>query len=85
MEVLPVGQHQLSQAVDALKVLAPHPPHARARTPPAAQPAPVATAPAAAPDMAEKLQHLQQLGQLKDAGVLTDAEFEEQKTRILAS
>ena len=35
--------------------------------------------------MAEKLQHLQQLGQLKDAGVLTDAEFEEQKTRILAS
>jgi hypothetical protein len=38
---------------------------------------------AAAPDMDEKLAQLKQLGELKDAGVLTDAEFEAQKSRIL--
>jgi hypothetical protein len=31
------------------------------------------------------LDQLQQLGQLRDAGVLTDAEFQEQKNRILGS
>jgi hypothetical protein len=46
------------------------------------QPAPVAAAPAAGPSM---LDQLQQLGELKEQGVLTDAEFEAQKAKILAS
>ena len=46
--------------------------------------------PAAAPDtapeesMSDKIGALKQLSELKDQGVLTDAEFEEQKRRILA-
>ncbi|OIJ63850.1 SHOCT domain-containing protein [Streptomyces mangrovisoli] len=49
------------------------------------QPAP-APAPAAAPpadDMSSKIDQLKQLGDLKDQGVLTEAEFAEQKRRIL--
>ncbi|MFD3993508.1 SHOCT domain-containing protein [Streptomyces sp. NPDC058583] len=49
--------------------------------PPAAAPAP-APAPAAS-DMSSKIDQLKQLGELKDQGVLTDSEFEEQKRRIL--
>lgn len=45
-------------------------------------PAPVAAAPAAGPST---LDQLQQLAQLKSQGVLTDAEFEAQKAKILAS
>lgn len=52
---------------------------------PATPAAPATDAASAPPDMAVKLQQLQQLGQLKDAGVLTDAEFETQKTHILGS
>ncbi|MFF3940663.1 SHOCT domain-containing protein [Streptomyces phaeofaciens] len=43
--------------------------------------------PAAAPagdDMSHRLDQLKQLGELKEQGVLTDAEFEEQKRRLLA-
>jgi Short C-terminal domain len=40
---------------------------------------------AASGDMSDKLAQLQQLGELKAQGVLTDAEFEQQKARILAS
>jgi hypothetical protein len=36
-------------------------------------------------DMSGKLEQLQQLGVLKEQGVLTDAEFEVQKSRILNS
>jgi hypothetical protein len=36
-----------------------------------------------APDTSSQIQQLQQLAQLKDQGVLTDAEFTEQKRRIL--
>ncbi|MFD9124395.1 SHOCT domain-containing protein [Kitasatospora sp. NPDC059571] len=53
----------------------------------AAAPPPAAPAAPAAPaggDMDSKLAQLQQLGALKDQGVLTDAEFEAQKARILA-
>lgn len=42
--------------------------------------------PAPAPaqdDMSSKLDQLKQLGELKDQGVITDAEFEEQKRKIL--
>ena len=51
---------------------------------PASQPAP---APAPAPANAagaSMLDQLTQLGQLRDSGVLTEAEFEAQKQRILA-
>ena len=54
----------------------------------AQQPEPQYAAPEpAAPegsDMDAKLAQLKQLGELKDAGVLTEAEFAEQKSRILA-
>ncbi len=44
-------------------------------------------APAAAPpaDVPSTLDQLQQLGELKAQGILTDAEFEAQKAKILAS
>ena len=58
-------------------------PVAVAPTAPAA-PAPAAEAPAA-PDTSEKLAQLQQLAELKAAGILTDAEVEEQKRKILNS
>ncbi|MER5471837.1 SHOCT domain-containing protein [Streptomyces sp. NPDC002935] len=45
--------------------------------PPAAAPAPPAD------DMTSKMDQLKQLGDLKAQGVLTEAEFEEQKRRIL--
>ena len=52
----------------------------------AAVPAPPPQAPAApAPsaDMGERIAQLKQLGELLSAGVLTEAEFEQQKARIL--
>lgn len=49
------------------------------QAPPAAQPAP-----AAAPATDDLLTQLQKLGQLRDAGVLTEEEFAVQKARILA-
>ncbi|MEU9733065.1 SHOCT domain-containing protein [Streptomyces sp. NPDC048002] len=51
--------------------------------PQAAYAAPAAPPPA--PDMSDKIEQLQQLGELKAQGVLTEAEFEEQKRRILAA
>ncbi|MFF5625505.1 SHOCT domain-containing protein [Microbacterium sp. NPDC012755] len=58
---------------------------AAARLAAAAVPAPAVPAPAAAPDMTQVIAQLQQLGQLRDAGVLTDAEFEAQKQRLLGA
>jgi hypothetical protein len=46
-------------------------------------PAPAPPPPAAEDDMEAKLAQLRQLGELKDSGVLSEAEFEEQKRRIL--
>ncbi|WP_329199856.1 MULTISPECIES: SHOCT domain-containing protein [unclassified Streptomyces] len=46
---------------------------------------PAAPAAPAAPDMTSKIEQLKQLGELKNQGVLTEAEFEEQKRNILAS
>ncbi len=37
-----------------------------------------------APPLDDKLEQLKQLGELKASGVLTDAEFEAQKAKILA-
>jgi membrane protease subunit (stomatin/prohibitin family) len=48
----------------------------------AAQAAPAAPS---ADDTGDKLEQLKQLGELKAAGVLTDAEFEVQKEKILQS
>ena len=52
--------------------------------------APIAAAPApapaaASPDMGDKLAQLKQLGELREAGVLTDAEFAAQKAQILST
>jgi hypothetical protein len=41
--------------------------------------------PAAAPGGGDMLEQLTKLGQLRDAGVLTPAEFEAQKAKILAA
>ena len=51
--------------------------------PPQQYQAPPPPAAEAAPDMDAKLAQLKELGQLKEAGVLTDFEFETQKNRIL--
>jgi hypothetical protein len=45
--------------------------------------APAPAAAAAAPDMDAKLAQLKQLGELRDAGVLSQAEFDRQKTLLL--
>jgi hypothetical protein len=55
----------------------------------AASAAPPAAAPAAAPaapvsDIDAKLARLKQLGELRDAGILTEAEFEAKKAAVLA-
>jgi hypothetical protein len=49
----------------------------------APQPPPPPTAPAAT-SQADMIEQLQKLGELKSAGVLTEAEFATQKARILA-
>ena len=53
--------------------------------PPPAAPSHEAAPPpqASSADMSERLAQLAQLSDLKKAGVLTDAEFDEQKARIL--
>jgi len=49
----------------------------------AADPPPAAAAPAQGSDMDRKLAQLKDLGALKEQGVLTEAEFEVQKDKIL--
>lgn len=56
----------------------------------AAQSAPVHAAPSPPPaptgtDVNESLAQLRQLGELRDAGILTDEEFEAKKAKILGS
>ncbi len=76
------------------RVLARQQEHAAAQGHPApaaavAQPgsaAPIAATPASAsPNMADKLAQLKQLGELRESGVLTDAEFETQKAQLLSA
>jgi hypothetical protein len=50
---------------------------------PASAPA-EAAAPAAVPDSDELINKLKELANLKDQGILTEAEFADQKTKILA-
>jgi putative oligomerization/nucleic acid binding protein/uncharacterized protein DUF3824 len=52
--------------------------------PPQPQPEPAPAAPAGG-DMTVALAQLQQLAQLKDQGVLTDEEFQQQKARLLGT
>lgn len=53
--------------------------------PAAAPPPPPVAAPASSGDMSESLAQLKQLGELRDAGILTDEEFETKKAKILGS
>jgi Short C-terminal domain len=63
---------------------APTPPAPVAPAPPAPTPqAPAPVAPAHSADMGERLAQLAQLGELMKAGILTEAEFQQQKARIL--
>ena len=50
----------------------------------AAPPAPEAAPAAAAPDSDELINKLKELANLKDQGILTEAEFADQKAKILA-
>jgi hypothetical protein len=50
----------------------------------AAPPPPPPPPPAAAPSADDMLNQLQKLGELKASGVLTEAEFQAQKAKILA-
>jgi putative oligomerization/nucleic acid binding protein len=50
----------------------------------AANEEPMQAAPAAASGQGDKIQMLKELGELKASGVLTEAEFEAQKAKILA-
>jgi hypothetical protein len=64
------------------------PPAPPPQAPPPPAPATAAQAPQAPaaqpPDMGERLTQLKQLGELLSAGVLTQAEFDQQKARILS-
>ena len=65
---------------------APPPPPTYQQAPPPptyAQAAPPPPAPAPAPDMDAKLAQLQQLGELKAQGILSETEFEIEKRKIL--
>ncbi|WP_395726273.1 SHOCT domain-containing protein [Nakamurella sp.] len=73
-------QQQRWAAQDAAPAAAPPPPVHHAPPPPPAPPAPAASG----VDMATKLAQLQQLADLKTAGLLSDAEVESQKAAILA-
>ena len=61
----------------------------QSQEPPPQQPppphAPAPAVPSQPDDTAERLAHLTKLGELMNAGVLTQAEFEQQKARILNS
>jgi hypothetical protein len=69
-------------AQDQAQANVPAPPPPAQHAPPAQPPqAPAATAQPS--DMSDRLAQLKQLGELLQAGVLTQAEFEQQKARIL--
>ena len=70
-------EHEAYQQQQAQAQYAPPPQQYAAPPPPPPPPA--------SNSMEEKLAQLKQLGELKDQGILTDLEFEQQKARILAS
>ena len=74
------AQDQAAAGMPAQPPPAPYPAQAQPASP---QPAPTPAAPAPAADMSDRLAQLKQLGELLSAGVLTQAEFDQQKARIL--
>jgi Short C-terminal domain len=73
---------------DAAAAPASPPPYAAPPQPPQAYAGPVPppqapAAPAQPADMSDRLAQLRQLGELLSAGVLTQAEFDQQKARVL--
>jgi hypothetical protein len=68
------GQYQQEQMAAQQQMVPPPPPPTYAQQP--------AQAPAAAPD---RVSQLQELAKLHDSGALTDAEFQQEKQRILNS
>jgi Short C-terminal domain len=76
------NQEQQQQAYHQ-PTYAEQPQYQQAAPPPPAPPAPAPSAPAPS-GQADMLAQLKQLGELKDAGVLTEEEFATQKARILA-
>ena len=75
-------------AQDAAAMPAPPPPpqYAAPAHPPQASAAPPPQVPAAQPqpaDMNDRIAQLKELGELLSAGVLTQAEFDQQKARVL--
>ncbi len=75
-------QQQRWAAQDGAQAAASAPAVPGAAPAPAATPAPAA--PAAPSGTDAMLEQLRQLGELRAAGILTDAEFEAQKQRVLA-
>jgi hypothetical protein len=57
---------------------------AQANAAPAPEAAPAAAPAAAPPDSDDLINKLKELASLKDQGILTEAEFNDQKTKILA-
>ena len=76
------AEEQQSQQQMAAQSAPPPPPAPVAE--PVVYAQPVAAAEPPPPDMNNQLDQLTQLGALKEQGILTDAEFEAQKARILA-
>jgi hypothetical protein len=75
-----VARHQNDKAQQQAEAQAYQQQQAAAPPPPAPAPAP---APAAAPQLTT-VEQLTQLAQLKEQGILTEAEFEAEKAKILA-
>jgi len=71
------------QAAAAAAAPPPPPPQAPAAPAPPTPAAPAPQTPAAPADMSARLEQLKQLGELMQAGILTEAEFQQQKARIL--
>ena len=78
------AQEQLRQTQQQAQVDAQVAKALRAQAPPPAPPAPPAPAPAARPSVDELHTQLMKLGELRQAGLLTDDEFASAKARLLA-
>lgn len=77
-------QQQRWATQDAAAAAPPPPPPPPPAAPPQHAPPPAPAPSGSGVDMATKLAQLQQLAELKNAGLLTDAEVESQKAVILA-
>jgi hypothetical protein len=80
-----VSRRQAGRWADQEQQQYEHEQYEQQQAPPQYAPPPPPPPVAAPSDMTDKLAQLQQLGELKSAGVLTELEFEQQKARILAS